>query len=289
MLSQKVQKKRGRMKREIEELVSVGLTENEAKTYVYLLKKQVYTATEISRVTGVNRSKIYDVLDNLIHKGLCFEKPGKVRKYEAIEPTIAFCKLREQQKEKLTKLDAIPELLEPIFKGQKENASPLDFIEIYTTPASIIHKYNTLELLAENFVYSFCKRPYAMADTNIINPEQLESMSKGVVYKSIFESEPDQPEWFAKKMQSFVNQGEEIRISHHLPLKLHIYDKQTVMFSMINKINPKENLTYLVISHEDLAETLISTFQYYWEQAMSVEEYCQEAHLDIEKIEKELQ
>lgn len=267
------------MKKEIQELVDIGLTENEAKTYVYLLKKQVYTATEISRIAGVNRSKIYEVLENLIRKGLCFEKPGKVRKFEAIDPKIAFIKLQELQQAKLEKITKIPHLLEPIFKGQKENASPLDFIEVYTTPASIINKYNTLELLAEKFVYSFCKRPYAMADTNIINPEQLESMSKGVIYKSIFESEPDQPEWFAKKMQSFVDQGEEIRISHHLPLKLHIYDDKTVMFSMINKINPKENLTYLVISHSDLAEALITTFDFYWNLSMTVEDYCLEMGL----------
>jgi sugar-specific transcriptional regulator TrmB len=264
------------MKKEIQELIDIGLTENEAKTYVYLLKKQVYTATEISKIAGVNRSKIYEVLENLIRKGLCFDKPGKVRKFEAIDPKIAFSKLRELQEAKLERIITIPALLDPIFKGQKENNSPLDFIEVYTTPASIINKYNTLELAAEKFVYSFCKRPYAMADTNVINPEQLESMSKGVLYKSIFESEPDQPEWFAKKMQSFVNQGEEIRISHYLPLKLHIYDYKTVMFSMINKMNPKENLTYLVISHSDLAETLITTFNFYWEKSLSLQDYCQE-------------
>lgn len=277
------------MKKVIQELIIIGFTENEAKTYVHLLKKQVFTATEISRIAGVNRSKIYQVLGNLIRKGFCIEKPGKVRKFEAIDPKIAFQKVREAQEKKIGRISSITSILSPIFQQQKLNTSPLDFIEVYGTPATIINKYNALELEAEKFVYSFCKRPYAMADTNVINAEQLISMEKGVIYKSIFETEPDQPEWFAKKMLSFVEQGEEIRVTDHLPIKLHIYDQKTVMFSMINKISPKENLTYLVIEHEDLTETLITTFECYWQKAWTVKDYMKQqgiAFADLKKDEK---
>ena len=261
------------MKQVIQELMMIGFTENEAKTYVYLLKKQVFTATEISRIAGVNRSKIYQVLGNLVRKGLCIEKPGKVRKYEAVDPEIAFEKVREAQEKKIERISSITTILSPIFQQQQINTAPLDFIEVYGTPSTIINKYNALELEASKFVYSFCKRPYAMADSNLINQEQLTSMRKGVIYKSIFEIEPDQPAWFAQKMLSFVKQGEEIRVSPHLPIKLHIYDEKTVMFSMINKISPKENLTYMVIEHEDLTEALISTFNCYWQNSWTVKEY----------------
>ena len=86
-----------------------------------------------------------------------------------------------------------------------------------------------------------------------IHQEQWESMKKGVIYKSIFEVEKDNLQFFTRQMKSFEDHGEEIKVSYHLPIKLHVFDTTTVMFSMINKINPGENLTYLVIEHPDIA------------------------------------
>ncbi|MBC8384426.1 MAG: hypothetical protein H8E57_02780 [Candidatus Cloacimonetes bacterium] len=264
------------MKDEVKRLVEIGLTENEAKTYCNLLQKNQFTATEISQITGINRSKIYSVLNNLIKNGLCIEKLGKVRKYEAVDPNIAFEKIKDIQQEKINSLLELPELLSPIYKNQTDNSSTLDFIKVFNTPASIIKKHHTLELESKEFVLSFCKAPFAMTKELDIHPEQSESMETGVIYKSIFEVEDDDPDFFIRRMRNFEKQGEEIKVASHLPIKLHVFDKHTVMFSMINQIKPKDNLTYLVIEHPDLAETLISTFYLYWDQALSIDQFIAE-------------
>jgi HTH-type transcriptional regulator, sugar sensing transcriptional regulator len=262
-----------RMKRFVKNLISAGLTENEAKTYCCLLRKHQFTATEISHCAGVNRSKIYTVLGSLAQKGLCIEKLGKVRRFEAVQPDTAFQKLIDDQRQKLEMITELPELLLPIYNSNKAISSPFDFIQVFSTPASIIKKNHTLELESKEFVLSFCKPPYAMTKSLDIHEEQWESMKTGVVYKSIFEVEPENLDFFAKEMISFEDNGEEIRVLYHLPIKLHVFDNQTVMFSMINTLNPNENLTYLVIEHPDLAETLISTFYQYWKKAMTVDEF----------------
>lgn len=269
------------MKRFIEKLINVGLTENEAKVYCCLLRKHQFTATEISHCSGVNRSKIYSVLASLAQKGLCTEKLGKVRKFEAIEPNIAFQQLIEDQRNKLEMITELPELLSPIYTSNKKNSSPLDFIQVFSTPASIIKKNHTLELESKKFVLSFCKPPYAMTKSLEIHEEQWESMQKGVIYKSIFEVEPDNMDFFCRQMKSFEDKGEEIRVAYHLPIKLHVFDDQIVMFSMINTINPEENLTYLVIEHPDLAETLIDTFYLHWEKAMTVSEFFEKENIKL--------
>ncbi len=269
------------MKRFVDKLIDVGLTENEAKVYCCLLRKHQFTATEIAHCAGVNRSKIYSVLSGLAQKGLCIEKLGKVRKFEAIEPNIAFQKLIEEERKKMDMITELPELLSPIYNSNKKNSSPLDFIQVFSTPASIIKKNHTLELESEKFVLSFCKPPYAMSKSVEIHEEQQESMKKGVLYKSIFEVEPDNQDFFARQMKSFEDNGEEIRILYHLPIKLHIFDDQIVMFSMINTINPDENLTYLVIEHPDLAETLIATFYKYWNEAISVTEFLARENIQL--------
>jgi HTH-type transcriptional regulator, sugar sensing transcriptional regulator len=262
-------------------LVNIGLTENEAKVYFCLLKKNQFTASEISQCANVNRSKIYSVLNSLTKKGFCTEQLGKVRKFEGIDPKIALEKLKEEQKQKIHNLDDLTEILSPIFQNQTNNSSPLDFIQVFSTPAGIIKKHHTLELQSKECVLSFCKPPFAMTKETGIHEEQAESMTTGVVYKSIFEVEEDDLQFFAKRMKSFEEQGEEIRVAYHLPIKLHVFDNTSVMFSMINQLNPEENLTYLVIEHPDLAETLISTFYKFWEKAISVDDFIKKENIKI--------
>jgi len=261
------------------ELMEVGLTENEAKVYSCLLQKHTFTATEISQCCKVNRSRIYSVLESLINKGLCIEKLGKVRRFQAAAPDAAFDIMIHEQNEKLKILNSLPELLSPIYNSNTDNSSPLKFIEVYGTPSSIIKKHHTLELESKEVVLSLCKSPYAMSNDLDIHEEQEESMKTGVIYKSIFEIEKEDIELFARRMKNFEEQGEEIKVAYHLPIKLHVFDDHTVMFSMINQVNPEQSLTYMVIEHSDLAETLITTFYKYWEEALTVDEFLKKENI----------
>lgn len=269
------------MQKLVSKLVEIGLTENEAKVYTCLLQKSNFTATELARCTQVNRSRIYTVLQCLIEKGFCIEKLGRVKKYQAIKPEDAFSKLKEDQEQLIHKIDSLPKLLHPIYKKQQGNSSPLDFIEVYGTPSSIIKKHHTLELESKKFVLSFCKKPYAMTNELNIHKEQKASMKTGVIYKSIFEIETKDIVFFARRMKNFEDQGEEIKVAYHLPIKLHVFDDQIVMFSMTNKFNPTEKLTYLVIEHSDLAEALITTFYKYWSEAISVTEFIKKEKIKL--------
>ena len=95
------------MNKYLVELMEVGLTENEAKVYSCLLQKHIFTATEISQCCNVNRSRIYSVLESLINKGLCIEKLGKIRRFQAASPDVAFDKLITEQNEKLKTLTSL--------------------------------------------------------------------------------------------------------------------------------------------------------------------------------------
>ncbi|TSA26489.1 TrmB family transcriptional regulator, partial [bacterium] len=50
----------------IKELTSLGLSENEAKTYITLLTKNSMTVGEIAKISGVPRPKLYEILTKLI-------------------------------------------------------------------------------------------------------------------------------------------------------------------------------------------------------------------------------
>ena len=97
-------------------LKEVGLTDNEIKVYMVLLKTDSALASEIAIKTNINRTNTYDVLESLVEKGIVSYVIKANRKYfMATDPNrlLAYLKereskLREQEKE-IEKL--IPSLL----------------------------------------------------------------------------------------------------------------------------------------------------------------------------------
>uniref|UniRef100_A0A7C3MAH1 TrmB family transcriptional regulator n=1 Tax=Archaeoglobus fulgidus TaxID=2234 RepID=A0A7C3MAH1_ARCFL len=67
----------------LEVLKSFGLSDYEAKALIALLSKGTLTAKEVSEISGIPRTSVYDVMDSLVSKGLV-ESFGKPRKFKAL-------------------------------------------------------------------------------------------------------------------------------------------------------------------------------------------------------------
>ena len=70
----------------VEKVKQLGLNSYEAKIWTALLMKGVATSAELAEMTGVPRSRTYDVLESLEQKGFVVMKLGKPIKYLAIPP-----------------------------------------------------------------------------------------------------------------------------------------------------------------------------------------------------------
>jgi sugar-specific transcriptional regulator TrmB len=82
-------------------LKQLGLSLNESKAYLCLLRKSGVTGYELSKNAGVPPSKIYDSLNKLLAKGfISVIKSNYAPKYVAIEPAK---NLERYQKEKRKK------------------------------------------------------------------------------------------------------------------------------------------------------------------------------------------
>jgi sugar-specific transcriptional regulator TrmB len=82
-------------------LESLGLTKNESKIYIYLLKKGKSTTGPIIKNTGITNSRVYESTNTLVKKGLITYTVQKQGKYfEAAEPQ-KFLDLEEERKEKI--------------------------------------------------------------------------------------------------------------------------------------------------------------------------------------------
>src|SRR4051794_40506988 len=74
----------------IEKLTCFGLTRQEAMIYMSLLSDDALSGYEISKLTGISRSNVYNGLAGLVEKGAAYVIEGAVKKYTAVVIT-EFC------------------------------------------------------------------------------------------------------------------------------------------------------------------------------------------------------
>ena len=73
-----------------------GLNIYETKVWLALLSKGIASAGEIADMSGVPRSRTYDVLESLEKQGFAMQKIGKPVKYFAVKPTSVIEKLKKR-------------------------------------------------------------------------------------------------------------------------------------------------------------------------------------------------
>ena len=78
----------------IDKLKKLGLSEYEAKVYIALVGIGKATAREIYEVSGVPRSRVYDVLTKLASKGFVDIEGSEPKRFKAVEPRKVIEKLK---------------------------------------------------------------------------------------------------------------------------------------------------------------------------------------------------
>jgi sugar-specific transcriptional regulator TrmB len=102
------------MENEILLLNKIGLTDAEAKVYLTLLQHGNLSGYEASKLAGVPRSKIYNLLESLVNKGfILYTQYESNNKYSAIPMAEVADKVKHQTDDVLTslteKLSVLPE------------------------------------------------------------------------------------------------------------------------------------------------------------------------------------
>lgn len=96
----------------IEALNQLGLTEYEAKCFVALTRIEHGTAKEISQLSDVPRSRVYDTVERLHSRGLVDVQQSDPREYRAVSKKEAFDTLRRDYNSSIEAADAALEQIE---------------------------------------------------------------------------------------------------------------------------------------------------------------------------------
>ena len=256
-----------------ERLTHLGLTSYEAKAYVALVRRDSYTAAQVSRMAGLPRQRIYDVLGSLVAKGLATSRPGSVVKYAAVAPDLAIERLVATHRAQLVDLERQAAetiaALAPAFVAGQSHTDPLEYVELLRDRGAINERFAELQASVRSEILVFTKPPYATPPQE--NLEGIE-VTRTHVAKSVYEfSVFDDPATTAG-VRRFIEAGEEARFVDQLPLKLVIIDETTVMIGMRDPVAGTPDLTIMVVEHPELASVLKIAFEAVWARGLTFDQ-----------------
>ncbi|MFH1585991.1 MAG: helix-turn-helix domain-containing protein [archaeon] len=238
-------------------LKGLGLTENEIKVYLVLLKRGPSLASEVAEETGLHRTHAYDIIHSLVKKSIVSYVVRENRKYfQSTDPEHLDSLLKDKQEElekSEAKLKSLigelkeisvsnrPELVASIYEGQRGFKAFLEDILKRKENYLIIGYNPQAEEFLKYFLPGFNKRRVAakISRRAIVDPK----LKGGGLIKKM-------------KMQ-------EIRyFKYDFPMGIVIYGNRVVM-----TIIQEGHQLAIVLENEKVANNFRRLFEGLWEQA----------------------
>lgn len=257
-------------------LLHIGLTEREAKVYLSLLTRRMLTALDLQEKVNIPRTKIYEVLQKMINRGICIErKVGRNKFFEAVEPKIAFERILETYQNELKRKEEIAheltDVCTPLFNAGKDIMNSLDFIEILKDKNQIHKKYVNVVESTRSELLTFNKGPYACDNPQRLKEQQIAEtklLNRGGICHNIYESfELQNYRWLVEYIEEQQQAGQKAKLIEFLPIKMIISDSEKVMMTLEE---PSGQFIMCSIKHGAFGNVCKILFNHFWKQGKDI-------------------
>jgi HTH-type transcriptional regulator, sugar sensing transcriptional regulator len=173
---------------------SFDLNIYEAKVWTALLSRGVATAGELADISGVPRSRSYDVLENLEKKGFIIMKLGKPIKYIAVQPEEILKRIKRNVKDKadiqikqLGKVSATPiyQEIELLYKQGIDKVEPTDLSGILKGRKNLYDHLKTIVSNANESVHIMTTEKGLLRKVDTLKSSIKKAKTKGVKIKIV--------------------------------------------------------------------------------------------------------
>lgn len=240
-------------------LEELGLTKNEVKVYLSLLKFGSTTTTRIIKDIGINTSKVYESLERLLKKGLVSYSIIKNKKHwNAENPEKINSFLEEEEEEIKKKKLKAKEIIHDLNKIVKTNETESEY-RIYEGIRGIkTARENTLKILDKEDTFYLILSSFPSDDNLSAFWEDFQERraKKGIRYKAIFNEKLKDA---GKTRKTLANSEIKFIQSTFLsPTWTEIY-KDFVAIGVLGK-----NPSMFVIKNKEIATGFLNHFNSLW-------------------------
>jgi len=177
--------------------MDIGLSEKEALVYVALLPVESSSVIELSKSTGINRTTLYPILEDLISKKLASEvKHDKKVSFRA-EPPERIETFISNRKSQLEEQEKVLEDIIPQIRGFSREAGEKPIVKLYEGRDGILRSIEEHYEVADNETEEYLIYPRG-AIKGLFSPKEQEQAKKmrlrrHVHMNSIFTSDSEYP------------------------------------------------------------------------------------------------
>lgn len=217
----------------------------ETKVWIALLSRGISSAGEIAEISGVPRSRTYDVLESLEKRGFVIQKLGKPVKYIAVKPQIIIEKLKnsalqgaEEKVKILSRLKETREYIE-LEKLHKTGIEPIKNHELSTSIKGRTNLYTQMKGVmdsAEKEVYISTSAYELLSKQKMFKDTFTKLKKRKIEIKIIIPDGSDESKKLSKKF------GVEIK-TKPINSRFIIVDKSELIFTM-KPTNVHEDFDY---------------------------------------------
>ncbi len=232
-------------------LQDIGLSEKEAMIYIALLSVDTYSVSELAKATGINRTTLYPILDDLIAKRLILEnkQDGKVRFQaeppERIETYILNRKNQLEEQEKLLD-DIIPQM-----RGFTRELGEKPLVKVYEGRNGVLEALSDYYEFSDNKNIAYLVYPRDLVESSF-SKKELDTIKQKRIGKKIK----------SNVIYSKESGDYETELS---PNRLRIDQKKYPILAdicihgdRVRFITLHRNISAILIKNKDIAETLQS-------------------------------
>ncbi len=219
----------------------------ETKVWIALLSKGIASAGEIATISGVPRSRTYDVLESLEKRGFAIVKIGKPVKYIAVKPLEVLEKIKsialQDAQEKVKNLSALKDTAEyeELEKLHRTGISPIkthDITGFLKGRSNIISRLRELIQNAKKEIFVLTSVSDFEDKGRVLIPALSDSLKNNVKVKlSLIGS--------AERIKRINSKFNFKAFSMNTDARLYIADRKEVLFMMTSDNSDEEVAVWL--------------------------------------------
>ena len=238
----------------------------ETKVWLAFLSKGISSAGEVSELSGVPRSRTYDVFESLEKQGFVIQKLGKPVKYIAVKPEVVIEKLKNNTvklaEEKVKTLFSLKDTTEykELKKLHKTGIEPTKNHELSTSikgRSNLYLQMKTLMESSEKMVYLTSSSYELLSKQKMFKDIFIKLKSRKVDVKVMVSDNEEEAKKLSKKFNVIVK-------SKPINARFVISDKTELIFT-IKPTNVHEDFDYGVwINSPFFINSLVYLFDIAW-------------------------
>lgn len=244
----------------VNEMIEFGMTEYEARVYLKLVTRGPLTTSDISKLTKIPQSKIYEIIKNLSLKTIIevsVEKGHK--KFKAVAPEHAIRKMIERRE---VDLNVMKTKGDEILKNISKKSVPFEnkkCIWLSEGKKEFLEKFSLMIKKAEKYAYGITKD---FSRVSSLDEEIAAAAKRGVKVK--FLGIGDLKDLSEERAKWYSSKNVEIRI-----INLEIYPRAFIVDNkeVCLRIDNEENSEFVSTSNPALINFVKSYFDVLWQNA----------------------